>query len=183
VKQSLKPKEERELTEEELVKEASLHDAKFGPLLDQLSITDAFARQRQLADELHVSAYKTPALFHRALRNFGLTKVVHGFSDEMTAKAKKAGTTMSERWRKLGMPEELLEKSEVTSPKALRTLFKLRSDRRRELDRERKADKASQRKISKKSPRNAKPLKTEDSKQKPSAKPKERKLGSIKQKS
>jgi hypothetical protein len=182
VKQPPKPQEEREWTDDELLRAAELDEEKFGPLGDQLSITEAFALHVQIADELHVSTYKTQALFHRALRKHDLTKIVQGFVSALAVEAKKAGTTISRVWAKLEMPDELIEHSEVTSPKALRTLFTLRRERRRELDRKRKAGKACLKKHSEKIVRSAGPPKTEDSEQKRKLKTKKRNLDRKKRK-
>jgi hypothetical protein len=183
VKPSPKPQHESEWTEEDLLRAAELDDEKFGPLPDQLSIAEAFACQSQIADELHVSSYKTQELFRRALRKHGLTKLVVGFSDELAAEARKTGTTIEAIWRKLEMPEELREQSEVTSPKAVRSLFTLRGDRRRELDRRRKAQKAHQSKFSDKIARSSEPPKAEDLEQKRRVKPRKRNSGRTKRKS
>lgn len=151
--QSPKGQEEHELTDEDCLRLAEAHDQEFGPILDQLTIQEAFGLHGQIADETHVSGYKTFELFRRALRKYGLTKVVTGFPNELHIEARKCGTTAETVWGKLGMPEELRQQSEVTTPTALRKLFELKKEHRRKLDRKRKADKSRPKEISKKNKR------------------------------
>lgn len=152
---------EPELTDEALMRLAQEYDEKFGPRAGMIPIEEAFQLHAQIADELHVPAYKTLELFLRALRKHELVAVVQGFSDHLSVEARKGGATAADVWAKLGMPEELIEKSEVTSERAVRTLFKSKGDRRRKLDRERKAKKSRPREISEKMTRNLEPARAE----------------------
>jgi hypothetical protein len=169
---------EPELTDEALMRLAQEYDEKFGPRAGMIPIEEAFQLHAQIADELHLPAYKTLELFLRALRKHELVTVAQGFSDRLSVEARKGGTTAADVWAKLGMPEELIEKSEVTSERAVRTLFKSKGDRRRKLDRERKAKKSRPREIFEKMTRSLEPAKAElDSKRRKAGAPKRKTIG------
>ena len=117
-------------TEAELLGKAQRADELIPSFGEQISISEAFALQKQIAEREGVMEYKDQNRFVAALRKWKLTIVVQGPKN------------MSQSdWIAHGMDEKLLSTEEVTGKPAVEKLFELKAAQRKKLDRDRKAAK------------------------------------------